>query len=239
MNLIIINTYICAKFFYRMKKQIFDALKTKYAQLGLSDRALDGVASLLEKTITDANGIDAAISEASVAGLLKGYQSELDALRTGEAAAKRDLEEYKKAHPAGDPNHQDPPKDANAEVLRMLQELKASNESLKNRLDESESKARRADLLAQVRATLKQGGRGIDPLLDVVLFSPQIADTDTAETLVERYTKDYDDKYALFYGNGAVPPAGTPTPSQQGYKKGMFAGAIRELENRGLLEKDK
>ena len=41
------------QFFEIMKTKILNALRTEYANLGLGDKAFDGVASFLEKTITE------------------------------------------------------------------------------------------------------------------------------------------------------------------------------------------
>ena len=53
-----------------MKTKILQALKTKYSSKGLSEKALDGVASILEKTVTDESQIEAAISEAPIVNLI-------------------------------------------------------------------------------------------------------------------------------------------------------------------------
>ena len=49
-----------------MKKKILDALKTKYANLGISDSVLDRVAENLAKTVTEEDGIEAAVSSAEI-----------------------------------------------------------------------------------------------------------------------------------------------------------------------------
>ena len=104
------------------------ALKTKYSSKGLSEKALDGVAAFLEKTVTDEAQIDAAISEASVESLINVYQSEADALRNAKAMAEKALADYKAAHPEGKPA--DDTKEGEggdermAQVLKELQELK-------------------------------------------------------------------------------------------------------------------
>ena len=52
------------KFFNNeMKTKIFNALRTKYQRFGLSNEAVDRIASALEKTVTDESGIEDAIAE--------------------------------------------------------------------------------------------------------------------------------------------------------------------------------
>ena len=45
-----------------MKEKILAALKTKYSNLGFGAKALDGVAAILEKSVTDESQIETAIS---------------------------------------------------------------------------------------------------------------------------------------------------------------------------------
>lgn len=45
-----------------MKEKILVALKTKYSNLGFGAKALDGVASILEKSVTDESQIETAVS---------------------------------------------------------------------------------------------------------------------------------------------------------------------------------
>lgn len=63
-----------------MKQKIVSALKTKYSNLGFSDKAFNGVADFLAKTIKEESEIDNAIS--GVEDLLKTFQGESDKLRS-------------------------------------------------------------------------------------------------------------------------------------------------------------
>ena len=54
---------------YSMKGKILVALKTKYKTFGFGDKAFDGVADYLSKTVTEESQIETAIS--GVEGLLK------------------------------------------------------------------------------------------------------------------------------------------------------------------------
>ena len=77
-----------------MKTKILSALKTKYSNLGFNAKALDGVASVLEKTITEESQIDDAV--ANVEGLLKVFQAENDRQRTEYSALKSQLDDLQK-----------------------------------------------------------------------------------------------------------------------------------------------
>lgn len=77
-----------------MKTKILSALKTKYANLGFNAKALDGIASVLEKTVTEEAQIESAVS--GVEGLLKVFQADNDRARTEQTALKGQLEELQK-----------------------------------------------------------------------------------------------------------------------------------------------
>lgn len=95
-----------------MKKKIVDALKQKYANLGLSDEVFEGVASSIETFVTDEN-LDSFVAGAE--GMLKQYQSIADRARTERDTAKREADELKKKvaelegkkEPDPDPNKPD------------------------------------------------------------------------------------------------------------------------------------
>lgn len=70
-----------------MKKQILEALKTKYKNLGFGEKAFDGVAAYIEPSVKEDADIETAI--AGVEGLLKAFQGEVDKLRTEKTAAEK------------------------------------------------------------------------------------------------------------------------------------------------------
>ena len=76
-----------------MKEKILAALKTKYSNLGFGAKALDGVASILEKSVTDESQIETAVG--GVEPFLKVFQSNkvdlsqvLVPIRKGKSEAK-------------------------------------------------------------------------------------------------------------------------------------------------------
>lgn len=216
-----------------MRQKILKALKTKYSSKGLSEKALDGVAAFLEKTVTDEAQIDAAISEASVESLINVYQSEADALRNAKAQAEKALADYKAAHPEGKPA--DDTKDGEGGDERMAQVLKELQE-LKDRAAADDARKRNSELMAGVRKALKDGNRGVEPLLDIVLKNPVIGADDTVETLTKRYETEYDATYKSLYGDGAVPPAGGFYPGSGGDGgKDDFSGVVARLRSEGKL----
>lgn len=77
-----------------MKSKILAALKTKHSDKGFGQKAMDGVAEYLSKTITDESQIETAV--AGVEPLLKVFQSEADAMRTEIGTLKQKNEELEK-----------------------------------------------------------------------------------------------------------------------------------------------
>lgn len=76
-----------------MKEKILVALKTKYSNLGFGAKALDGVASILEKSVTDESQIETAVS--GVEPFLKVFRSDADRARTEYNALKGLYDELK------------------------------------------------------------------------------------------------------------------------------------------------
>lgn len=70
-----------------MKKQIIDALKLKYKNLGLSEKVIESMATMLEPTVTEESQIETAI--AGVEPILKAFQGDADKVRGEKAAAEK------------------------------------------------------------------------------------------------------------------------------------------------------
>lgn len=76
-----------------MKEKIKSALETKYKNLGFGDKAFDGVASYLSKTVKEENDIDATIAD--VEDLLKSFQGDIDKVRNEKSTLQKELDELK------------------------------------------------------------------------------------------------------------------------------------------------
>lgn len=116
-----------------LKEKMFDALKSRYSNLGHSDETLNSVASMaiigLAEDADDA-AIAARASESSVSDMLKTLQSQFDKAR-GEAKKVTPKEpEGGKHEPTGDGKLD--------EVLSLLKSQKAESDAIKARLEELE-----------------------------------------------------------------------------------------------------
>lgn len=127
-----------------MKEKILAALKTKYKTLGFSDKALDGVADILAKTVTEETAIDAAIE--GVEPLLKALQGDTDK-RVTDAVEKAKKEAGKKPDTGKKPDEGaaggeggaaggagDPKPDDDTKVPAWAKALIDSNKSLTEKL---------------------------------------------------------------------------------------------------------
>lgn len=92
-----------------MEKKILSALKTKYSNLGFSDKAFSGVADYLSTTITEDAQIETGI--AGVENLLKAFQGDIDRVRTEKSELQKQMDELKaKQDNGGNPDSKDEPK---------------------------------------------------------------------------------------------------------------------------------
>ena len=210
-----------------MRKKIAEALRNRYGNLGLTEKAFDGVAGMLEKTVTEESQIQAAIEADEVSALLKSIQGEADALRTARTQAQRELEEYKKSHPEEGSGGGD----GNAELLKQLK-------SIQDRLDERDRREKSERTLSEVDRLMKEKGATNDFIRRMTLRDMKAGEGDTAETLAEKYKADYDRNFKEAYGNGPVPPAGGGGAGGE-FKKGDYSQYVDSLRKEGLIPEKK
>ncbi|WP_302585850.1 hypothetical protein [uncultured Alistipes sp.] len=106
-----------------MKEKILAALKTKYANLGFGLKALDGMAAVLAKTVTDESQLETAVN--GVEEILKVFQADADRARTEYNTLKRQYDELKAgaetppANGGGQDNKNEPDKTFDAEAFKI------------------------------------------------------------------------------------------------------------------------
>jgi hypothetical protein len=111
---------------YKMKDKILIAIKTKYANLGLSAKTLEGFANILVATITDEEQIETAVN--GLESFAKLAQSEADRVRQ-EARPPKQPETPKPEVQPEMPKPSDNP-ELNA-ILQLVQGLKSDLDSFK------------------------------------------------------------------------------------------------------------
>lgn len=140
-----------------MKARILNALKTKYSHLGFSAKALDGVASVIEKTITEDSQIDDAV--AGVEGLLRVFQADSDRSRTEYNTLKGQYEDLLKKQSNGNGGGQNEPTE---EEPAWFKAYKAEQEqrynTMKNESDAMKAEKAKNDRLALIANKAKELG---------------------------------------------------------------------------------
>ena len=128
-----------------MKEKILVALKTKYKTFGFGDKAFDGVADYLSKTVTEESQIETAIS--GVEGLLKSFQGDIDTVRNAKSGLQKELDELKKKI-----------ENADKDVPAWAQALIDSNKTLSEKLTAYEAEKAQAQRNSQISAVAKKYG---------------------------------------------------------------------------------
>ena len=221
-------------FWVNMKQNIIAALKTRYKNIGLGEKAFDGVAAFLEKTVTKEEDIEATVAGDDVAALVRAIQGDQDSLRARNTELQRSLDELKAAGSGNtDPN----PGKGSATDDAALKELKERFDKLEDNYSRAMARERNSGIAAELRRKLKDRGSDCEPVLDLILKDLQIAETDTADTLVDRCVASYDETYKRFYGDGPAPRSGKAAP--EGYKRGDFSKEVERLRSEGKLPQQK
>ena len=230
------------KFFNNeMKTKIFNALRTKYQRFGLSNEAVDRIASALEKTVTDESGIEGAIAEASTMTLIaEELQRSADAERRQRSTLQKSFDEYKEQHPSksGEPEP-NPTPTADDAVLKLLKQMQEDNKALKARLDAKDALAKTDEMRAKVLEGLKASGRDDAAVTNIIMRQFAVGEGDTEASLIEKYRSSYDADYKMIHGDGAVPPMGNLFPRGEKPNANEFQGAVDRLRAKGVLPTQK
>lgn len=223
-----------------MKEKILAALKTAYAKLGLSDKAFDGVASLLEKTVTDEAQIATAISGDEVKALLTAIQGQVDSLRNKLSDKEKELNDYKEAHPETTPPATPPATPPSETEPEWAKTLRQSVETLANAQAARDKADKAAADLASVKEKLKAKlGAVHDGLFDLTLAGFALGDKETIDDAVTRLETAYNANIKKVFGDGPIPSLGNGIkPGGGEYKPGMFKELHDTLVGRGEIAEE-
>lgn len=218
-----------------MQTKYLSALKTKYASFGLSKEALDRVASQRVKTIANEDEIDADIASTDTLMLImKEMQSSADSQRNRAAQLQKDLEDLKKNQPNNQTTQtQQEPENELAKQLQTLTELVTTMQTERA----AEKKKIHAEaIISQVHEKMKSKGCTNDFIRNMTLKGIEVAESDTADSLAEKYKPVYDQNCKDAYGDGYVPPMGMQN-ANGGFKSGDFASEVERLKASGKISK--
>lgn len=153
-----------------MKEKLLEALKTEYKNLGFGQKAFDGVADYLSKTIENEEDISNAIS--GVGGLLKAFQGEVDTVRQEKSELQRKLEALNK-EPIVEPK--EPTKEPKDELLeQLLAKVEGLEKARQAEQKQKEFESRKKEVVAKAKE------KGINEEVMAMIGIPEdLEDTDT------------------------------------------------------------
>lgn len=194
-----------------MKTKILQQLKQRYSNLGVSEKAFDGVADFLSKTITEEERI--AESVAGAESFLKAYQSDVDKERTSASTLRKELEALKKE---AQPKPTDPKPNDNQgnepteREKKMMQQLEAQQKQIELILGQRSHEGK----LAQITALL--GEKNIPESFYTMALSGRTFGEDTnvgelVANIEQGYTKFQDEIANNRFGGAGKPEAGEPS----------------------------
>lgn len=215
-----------------MLNKYLTALRTKYADFGFGKEVFDRVALQRLKTIEKAEDIETDIASPDVMLLLmKEMQGSNDTLRSRNAQIQRELEDSKKNQPSNQPNQT--PQEPESELAKQLQTLTNLVTTMQTERAAEKKKARTDAVLAQVHEKMKSNGCTNDFIRNITLRGIEVGESDTVDSLAEKYRSVYDQNCKDAYGEGYVPPRG----NGNGGGETDQAEVTRILQERGLLPK--
>jgi hypothetical protein len=194
-----------------MKEKIAAALKTKYQRFGLSNEAIDRIASAKEKTVTSEDAIEEGVADAETMGLIA---NELMKMRDKEISSKTDLQRafdsYKEKNPAPaqtqpDPAKAEPKNDDEPEWAKKLREQQERISARFEREDREKAEKATRDALT---ARLKMEGCTNNGIVKFVMTGYSPVENESEDDAVRRLKDAYAVAYKETFGEGAVPGLG-------------------------------
>lgn len=214
-----------------MKQKIITALKTKYQRFGLSNEAVDRIASAKEKTVTSEDQIEAAIADAETMGLIASeLQKSADAERRKASELQKSFDDYKTAHPEQTPPAKTAEQEEEPEWARKLRE---QNEQIIADQKRRDAVERQRQSETNVKAALEKAGCTNPGILRLTMKGFALGENETEEQAVTRLTADYNQNVKDAFGDGNIPPIGAGVPTADPHQVAEKMNAI--LEQNGLL----
>jgi hypothetical protein len=131
---------------------------------------------------------------------MKEMQGATDALRTNNAKIQKELDDFKK--PQNEPAPVENP------LVGEMAELKAMLVGMQTKLAESEKKARNEAIVSEVHAKMKSLGCTNDFIRTATLQGLEVSESDTPDSIAEKYKSVYDQNCRSAFGEGYIPPKG-------------------------------
>lgn len=190
------------------KDSIASALKTKYQRFGLSNEAIDRIASAREKTVTSEDDIESAVADVETMTLLA---TEVQKMRDMEIQKRTDTQRafdaYKENHPdkAKELQSTEPQKQEEPEWAKTLRE---QNERIEARFRAEDNARKLSASLSAVESKLKESGCTNPGILKATLKGFALKEGENEDAAVERLKGEYNSSYKDTFGEGPVPGVG-------------------------------
>jgi len=221
-----------------MKEKILNALKTKFQNLGLSEKAFDGVAEFYSKTITEESKIDEVTNNAEP--MLKLMQGEADRVRNDSAAKKVELDKQIKElqDKLAEASKTNPPQRGGGEDDKTSETIKQLQETLKGLVDKNVQAEK-----ALIETNLKESAKKImlakgikETLCDKILGQTVLSETDTAESISTKGIEEYNFIKSEFVPEAGTPQSGVGAVSENGLDDYFKRKAAQNEQRQKLLE---
>lgn len=188
-----------------MKEKILVALKTKYKTFGFGNKAFDGVADYLSKTVTEESQIETVTS--GVEGLLKAFQGDIDTVRNEKSGLQRQLDELKKKIENPNPNQNSETEEKPDDMVTIIANaVSAAVKLLSDELVQFKAEKSQATRQEQILAKAKEYG-----IPDT--FAKRYAIPDDAD--LDIYFKDAKQELANIGFSGVTPPESAETKMEK------------------------
>ena len=221
-----------------MKQKLITALRTKYQRFGLSNEAIDRIASAKEKTVTSEDDIETAIADVETMELIANeLQKSADAERRKGSDVQKSFDDYKKKYPENTQTQQ-AQQQQQAEEPEWAKKLRESNERIEARFAAEDAAKRNADILTEIETKLKAAisessfNQGV---FKSTLKGFALKDKEEIEDAVVRLKADYDANLRETFGDGPIPGVSVQA---FGDAKAATDAKNKFLKEQGLLPKD-
>lgn len=192
-----------------LKDKIASALKTKYQRFGLSNEAIDRIASAREKTVASEDEIESAVADVETMTLLA---TEVQKMRDMEIQKRTDTQRafdaYKENHPENKADETKQTETPTQEEPEWAKTLREQNERIVARFKAEDDARKLSASLSAVERKLKESGCTNPGILKATLKGFALMEGENEEAAVERLKGEYNSSYKDTFGEGPVPGVG-------------------------------
>lgn len=193
------------------KEEIATALKTKYQRFGLSNEAIDRIASAREKTVASEGDVEAAVADVATMELIA---FELQKMRDKEIQSRTDTQRafdtYKEKHPDKTPEPPTPPTPPQPGPMDEPEWAK----NLRERFEREDKEKKDKQVRDTLTARLKMEGCSNTGIIKFVMTEYSPVEGESEDDAVKRLKESYSSAYTETFGAGPIPGYGISIPAE-------------------------